>query len=232
MRRWTWLYALMGFALAALPWMTPRAAGPVTITVALDRQGALHVTADPPQGLRRTLGPLVIPPRAHGDVLALRPTSPDPGTRYLIVRLDTKVWFYELAAEVQPNLALDLAYTPIRRVTTWQPGDGRQDWLIEIERYTETTPCTNAPPTTLQVGGLGHTCHPRKILLWSRASPRSHVLASLEPGTRFEVIGGPECGAQRIWWKVRLAWPYHNLIGWMPETSVGGVQRYLCPGEP
>jgi len=95
--------------------------------------------------------------------------------------------------------------------------------------------CQDAPPSPFAVGREGYICNYDKILIWSRPSLRAKVIGSLTPGTRFVVIGGPECGDQRVWWKVRLYIEdegYTGMIGWMPETSPGGDEVYICPQRP
>ncbi len=96
--------------------------------------------------------------------------------------------------------------------------------------------CQDAPPSPLAVGRPGYICNQDKIIIRSKPSARAKVIGSLEPGTRFKVIGGPECGDRRVWWRVRLYieadQAYTGMIGWMPESSPGGDERYLCAGYP
>ncbi len=93
--------------------------------------------------------------------------------------------------------------------------------------------CADAPPSPFSVGMWGYICNEGKIRLREKASLRAHVLAVMEPGTKFVVIGGPECGDRRVWWQVRFQGneqPYNNgWVGWMPESDPGGSELYLCP---
>ncbi len=85
------------------------------------------------------------------------------------------------------------------------------------------------------MGRTGYICNSSRILIFEKASPRSKVVGSLAPGTQFQVIGGPECGERRVWWKVRLYIAnegYTGMIGWMPESDRGRNERYLCPTTP
>ncbi|NPA26746.1 MAG: hypothetical protein GXO36_04015, partial [Chloroflexi bacterium] len=192
----------------------------------------IEVEATPREAVTRAFGPVVMPPTFQGDALAFRTEYYSPTTRYLILRLDAQLWFYRLHTEQPVHVTLDMAQQPLMQFRYLSSAGSTHDVIVEILRHPNTSFCTDAPPSPFQVGMVGHTCHRRKILLWSKASPRSQVLASLAPNTRFEVIDGPECGAKRVWWKVRLSPPFSSVEGWMPETSVGGRYRYLCPGEP
>ena len=93
--------------------------------------------------------------------------------------------------------------------------------------------CPDAPPSPFTVGRRGYICNTDRIILREKASPRARDLAHMEPGAKFVVIGGPECGDRRVWWQVRFQGndqPYNNgWVGWMPESDPGGSELYLCP---
>ncbi len=93
--------------------------------------------------------------------------------------------------------------------------------------------CAEAPPSPFDVGRRGYICNDERVLLWEKASVRSRVIASLPPSVKFEIIGGPECGYQRVWWKIRLSGNessfFNGLVGWIPETSPAGEEVFICP---
>lgn len=93
--------------------------------------------------------------------------------------------------------------------------------------------CSTAPPSPFAVGRQGYICNKDKIRLREKPSLRSRVIAVIPPPVKFEIIGGPECGYYRVWWKIRLTGneePYYNgLVGWMAETSPYGEEVYICP---
>ncbi len=137
------------------------------------------------------------------------------------------------SATPRPTYTLQPTYTPLPTYTPRPP-----HIVVVTPTFTPspTLPygyvkvCAEAPPSPFEVGRLGYICNNSKILLWSKPSVRSHVNGSIEPGTRFEVLGGPECGEQRVWWRIRLIEEHlPNLTGWMPETSRGGDEVYICP---
>jgi len=90
--------------------------------------------------------------------------------------------------------------------------------------------CADAPPSPFEVGTEGYICTPDKVLLRTRASLRAGVEGSIASGTRFVIVGGPECGDRRVWWYVRLYYNggYYGMKGWVPESAPEGTEVYLC----
>ncbi len=130
-------------------------------------------------------------------------------------------------------------YTPFPTPTsTWTPTPTPTPTFTPSPTPTPTLyvqVCQDAPPSPFAVGREGYICNRDNILIRTRPSLRAKVIGSLTPGTRFKVIGGPECGDRRVWWQVRLYIEdegYTGMIGWMPETSPGGDEIYICPQRP
>ena len=92
--------------------------------------------------------------------------------------------------------------------------------------------CEGAPLSPFSIHQEGYICNASRILIRSKPSLQAGVIGSLPPDTRFIVVGGPECGDRRAWWKVRLYIEdegYTGMTGWMAETAPGGDEIYLCP---
>lgn len=91
--------------------------------------------------------------------------------------------------------------------------------------------CSDAPPSPFTIGQEGYICNSDRILLRTKPSGRAGVIGSIDPDTRFVVIGGPECGDQRVWWQIQLYYNggYHGMRGWMPESAPAGEEVFLCP---
>lgn len=62
------------------------------------------------------------------------------------------------------------------------------------------------------------------------------------PGLKVVIIGGPTCGSQHSWFKVRVAagsWVWdgqgfateEEVVGWVREGGADGDLYYICPVE-
>ena len=72
----------------------------------------------------------------------------------------------------------------------------------------------------------------RRLNFRSSAGIRDNWLLTNIPGTKVEVVGGPECiprhtGAY-LWWQIRLP---DGRIGWSAEASLHGSFYFMEPGE-
>jgi len=88
--------------------------------------------------------------------------------------------------------------------------------------------CPGSPPQRLVVGQLGKVCTKSDaIRLRTTPGNSGKIIASLNPGTIFEVIDGPECaGSNWSWWKVRLD---DGQEGWLAEGGDDIDPYFLCP---
>ena len=105
-----------------------------------------------------------------------------------------------------------------------------EEWEQLQKTVTPVAPvtCPGSPPQRLHVGGSAMVC-PSVASVKVRDNPgmSGKRITSLRAGTRFEVIGGPECaGNNWSWWKVRLS---DGTVGWMAEGGDQVDQYYLCP---
>ncbi len=90
------------------------------------------------------------------------------------------------------------------------------------------TVCADAPPSLFRVGDQAWQCMESGLIVRARPSLRAQAVAVVRDA-RFRIIGGPECGFQRVWWRIETF--DRSVRGWVPETDPGGSERYLCPLE-
>lgn len=108
------------------------------------------------------------------------------------------------------------------------PKDEEWEQLLKTVTPIPPSTCPGSPPQRLHVGGSAMVC-PFVDSVKVRDNPgmSGNRITSLRAGTRFEVIGGPECaGNNWSWWKVRLN---DGTVGWMAEGGDQIDQYYLCP---
>ena len=85
------------------------------------------------------------------------------------------------------------------------------------ETYPTWQACMGALPSRLHVGNLAFVSHDPPLANRVRKKPNtsSAILGYLQPGEKMEIIGGPACADEWVWWQVRsLA---SNLTGWTAE---------------
>jgi hypothetical protein len=78
--------------------------------------------------------------------------------------------------------------------------------------------CEGSPPSRLRVGDIAYVSYNppysnrvREIPNWNTGT----IIGLIPPGTRIEIISGPECTHNVVWWKVRVF--ENDLIGWTVE---------------
>lgn len=105
-----------------------------------------------------------------------------------------------------------------------------EEWEQLLKTVTPVAPstCPGSPPQRLHVGESAMVCQSvASVKVRDYPGMSGNRITSLRAGTRFEVIGGPECaGNNWSWWKVRLS---DGTVGWMAEGGDQVDQYYLCP---
>jgi hypothetical protein len=101
-----------------------------------------------------------------------------------------------------------------------------------VESQVLISSCPGAPPQRLKVDFFGEICT-KKNPVKLRLQPKQTGLAltGLEPGTSFQVIGGPVCADRTSWWQVSWWTNSRTQTGWVPEGGDQTDPYYLCPGE-
>jgi formylglycine-generating enzyme required for sulfatase activity len=100
---------------------------------------------------------------------------------------------------------------------------------LTIETPEPINSCPGAPPQRLKVGMVAQVCT-KSDSLRLRNSPGldGEIIASVQTGALFEIIGGPECaGNNWSWWKVFLG--NECEIGWLAEGGDDIDPYFLCP---
>lgn len=102
-------------------------------------------------------------------------------------------------------------------VSTTTPG-AQPTWL----------PCAGTYYSRLHVGDIAYISFDPPLPNRLRREPNtaSEILAMLQPGERIEIIGGPVCSNQWIWWQVRSR--ATGITGWTAEGDAGSY--WLVPG--
>lgn len=90
-------------------------------------------------------------------------------------------------------------------------------------------PCAGAYYSRLHVGDIAYVGFDPPLPNRLRREPNtaSEVLGMLQPGERMEIIGGPVCSNQWIWWQVRVQ--ATGLTGW---TAEGDAANYWLVPAP
>jgi hypothetical protein len=110
------------------------------------------------------------------------------------------------------------------------------DSVFGLESLTTTstvttgpTVCPGAPPTRLTVGSLAESLPEERLRL--RAAPGGEYLLSLDQGTRFTIINGPQCNGNFTWWQLRMT---DGTTGWAAEGAIteGENEYFIEPVTP
>ena len=90
-------------------------------------------------------------------------------------------------------------------------------------------PCKNSYFSRLYVGDIAYVSFDPPLANRVRQEPNtaSVILGMLQPGERMEIIGGPVCSNQWIWWQIRSQ--VTSLTGW---TAEGDTRSYWLVPAP
>jgi hypothetical protein len=90
-------------------------------------------------------------------------------------------------------------------------------------------PCPGGKYSRLYVGDIAYVSFDPPLPNRVRSQPGTSgtYLGMLQPGERMEIIGGPECANQAIWWQVRSL--TSGLTGW---TAEGDSKDYWLVPAP
>jgi hypothetical protein len=90
-------------------------------------------------------------------------------------------------------------------------------------------PCTGSYYSRLYVGSIAYVSFDPPLPNRVRSQPNtaSDILGMLQPGERMEIIGGPVCSNQWIWWQIRSQ--ATGLVGW---TAEGDAKSYWLVPSP
>jgi serine/threonine-protein kinase len=78
-------------------------------------------------------------------------------------------------------------------------------------------PCPGALASRLHVGNRAYVSHDPPLANRVRAQPKtgSTIVGLLQPGEKMEIVGGPACSDQWVWWQIRSL--VSSLTGWTAE---------------
>ncbi|MGC1379307.1 MAG: G5 domain-containing protein, partial [Anaerolineales bacterium] len=114
------------------------------------------------------------------------------------------------------------AYAPTPAVTL-TPAEMAGD-----QTPTPWSPCSGSYPTRLWKGGYAYV-NPNPPLanrMHSGLGKSYEVTGQLAPGDAVEILDGPQCADNWVWWKARAL--KTNLVGWTSEGDVSGYWLIPC----
>jgi serine/threonine protein kinase len=137
------------------------------------------------------------------------------------------------APEMETTLTPTPTNTPISTipiVTTYHPTETTETIAAtSTESNLTWMPCPGIYASRLHVGDQAFVSYNPPLANRVRTQPNaaSTVLGYIQPGEKIEIIGGPVCSNDWIWWQIRSI--SNNLTGW---TAEGDKQNYwLVPSN-
>ena len=105
--------------------------------------------------------------------------------------------------------------------------------LAPVEKPTPTiTPtefkCPGMPVSRVKVGDKIEICSLERLIMRKDHAMDGDIIRYFEPGTKGEIIGGPECEDQSTWWEVRIKYNNKTYEGWMREGTDPKAKYFLC----
>lgn len=88
--------------------------------------------------------------------------------------------------------------------------------------------CPGMPPSRVKVGDKVIICSIERLILREDPNMSGTIVRYFNPGTKGEIIGGPECADQSTWWKVRINYNNRLYEGWMKEGTDPKAKYFLC----
>lgn len=85
--------------------------------------------------------------------------------------------------------------------------------------------CPGAPEQRLRAGDSAYVCTQKDRLIMRDLPGNGSEIMRLETGTRFSVIGGPNCTDGMSWWRIE----YSGMTGWVSEGGDSVDPYFICP---
>jgi hypothetical protein len=138
-----------------------------------------------------------------------------------------------IAPSIVPTLGVPATLTPFP-TNTLLPGQPASPTVQPVITSTPTPkptwlPCPGSYFSRLYVGAIAYVSFDPPLPNRVRSQPNtaSTVLGMLQPGERMEIIGGPVCSNEWIWWQIRSQ--ATGLTGW---TTEGDAKSYWLVPAP
>ena len=99
-------------------------------------------------------------------------------------------------------------------------GGNRGDYTLEVAMggVASSVGCPNLPPPQLYVGARVVVTPGNATRVRADTSVDSQILTQMRRNTAAEVLAGPVCANDRVWWQVR----YNGIVGWSAEVDQDG----------
>jgi hypothetical protein len=138
-----------------------------------------------------------------------------------------------IPTSVGPTQGIPATLTPFP-TNTLPPGQPASPTVQPVITSTTTPkptwlPCPGSYFSRLYVGAIAYVSFDPPLPNRVRSQPNtaSTVLGMLQPGERMEIIGGPVCSNEWIWWQIRSQ--ATGLTGW---TTEGDAKSYWLVPAP
>ena len=91
--------------------------------------------------------------------------------------------------------------------------------------------CPGMPPSRVKVGDKVVVCSKERLILRVDPSKTAADIRRFEPGTKFEIIDGPECADDSTWWKALFKYNDKEYTGWVREGTDPESTYFICVVE-
>jgi serine/threonine protein kinase len=88
--------------------------------------------------------------------------------------------------------------------------------------------CPGMPPSQVKVGDNVEICSKERLILRQEPSVNAPDIRRFEPGTEFELIGGPVCADDSTWWQAKFRHNNTDYIGWVREGTDAEAKYFIC----
>lgn len=158
------------------------------------------------------------------------PASPTRGANPVVVRATATSLAASPTSIALPSPSVTVEVTPTASAPP--PTDTSLPTLTPTAEPTSaTTACDSARSRSRLQTGMNATIL-RRLNFRSSPGIRNNWLLTNRPGTRVEVVGGPEClphhAGAYVWWQIRLP---DGEIGWSAEGSIHGTFYFMEPAK-
>jgi len=138
----------------------------------------------------------------------------------------------EIASDTDQSSNQDIA-TPVAYIEQAQVSPVETQFVAPVEKPTPTiTPtefkCPGMPVSRVKVGDKVTVCSLERLIMRKDHAMDGDIIRYFEPGTKGQIIGGPECEDQSTWWEVRIKYNNNTYEGWMREGTDPKVKYFLC----
>ena len=173
---------------------------------------------------------VIVAPMNDASSSELRPPVTNPARVEWIMKLEDGKWrwcgsrltsttAFSNESNETPQIEPSSTNTSQAPTATFQSSETitREPTAVSQREY-PWVPCQAAPPSNLRVGDRAYVGYEPPLPNRVRNKPNwdtGGIIGRIHPGEEVELIGGPECNNQVVWWRVRS--DAGGLVGWTVE---------------